>query len=478
MKIFVLNPPYPVAIIREGRCQSPQNMRKNSVPQMTLAYLAANLEAAGHQVVACDAIALGLSEADTIKRMQDFKPDLALFNTTTPSIANDLKFAEKFKAMIPDCFIALFGTHVTATHRETMEANTFIDATIRNEPEWAALALAEALAKRGSKTESMDVAGCTLRVRDVIRECLPRDFVTDLDSLKFPAWQHFPVDEYLHPVFNKPYLMVNTSRGCVHGCVFCVAHQFYGRKVRYRSVESVVTEIRDHVMGRFGVRHIWLYADDFTRNPEYVKKLCRAILKEKLKIVWWTNTRVDVKDEEMFRLMKQAGCHMLSIGGESADPEILKRIRKATKPADIRETVRILRKVGINSLVYFLIGLPGETRETIRTTIEFSKSINPDYVEFYPATPYPGTEFQQIAFRENMIEVHEWEKYMCGGSEFVVKIPGVEKWELEGILRKAFREFYFRPMYFWIFLKRIMHPMEFLRLARFGIGYVFRFFRS
>lgn len=478
MKILVLNPPYPTAIIREGRCQSPQNMRKNSVPQMTLAYLAANLEAEGHQVAAYDAIALDLSEAEVIQRMRDFAPGLALFNTTTPSITGDLKFAEKFKTALPDCFLALFGTHVTVTHRGIMKTNVFVDAVIRHEPEWTAQALARALEKQPSKHDPIEVAGCTLRNGGTISECLPRDFSPDLDVLKFPAWEHFPTQDYLHPVFNKPYLMVNTSRGCVHGCIFCVAHQFYGRKVRYRSVESVITEIRDHVLGRFGVRHIWFYADDFTRDPEYVKNLCRAILKEKLNIVWWTNTRVDTQDEEMFRLMKQAGCHMLSIGGESADPEILKRIRKATQPEDIRETVRILRRVGINSLVYFLIGLPGETRETIRRTVEFAKAINPDYVEFYPATPYPGTEFHQIAVRENMIETHEWEKYMCGGSEFVVKIPGVQKGELEGILRKAFRQFYFRPAYFGIFLKRMMRPMEFVRLVRFGMGYVFRFFRS
>jgi radical SAM superfamily enzyme YgiQ (UPF0313 family) len=445
---------------------------------MTLAYLAANLGAAGHEVVAYDAIASNLSEAEIIRLMQGFEPDLALFNTTTPSIANDLRFARKFKTMLPDCFLALFGTHITATHREIMDANPFIDAAIRCEPEWTAQELAEALMKRKSKNEPMDVAGCTIRARETIRECSPRNFSTDLDSLPFPAWEHFPIREYLHPVFNKPYLMVNTSRGCVHQCIFCVAHQFYGRKVRYRSVESVITEIRDHVLGRFGVRHIWFYADDFTRDPAYVKALCRAIIKEKLNVVWWTNTRVDKRDEEMFRLMKQAGCHMLSIGGESADPDILKRIRKATKPEDIRETVRMLRRVGINSLVYFLIGLPGETRKSIRTTIEFAKSVNPDYVEFYPATPYPGTEFHETAAREGMIETQDFEKYMCGGSEFVVKIPGVEKGELESILRNAFREFYFRPTYLWIFLKRIMHPMEFFRLVRFGAGYVFRFFRS
>lgn len=475
MKILIVNPPHPVPLIREGRCQSPQDMRKNSIPQMTLAYLAGVLGREGHSLVVRDCIALGEKPEDLFAALSDFSPQLALINTTTPSITNDVLFAKEFREQFPECFIAFFGTHVTALSSETLAEAPFLDAIIRNEPEWTAMELARTLEK--GPLDGEEIPGLTARVKGEVVAFPNRQFSPDLDALGFPDWRSLPLNSYIHPIFNKPYVMVNTSRGCIHNCIFCVGHQFYGKKVRFRSVESILDEIENYLMAELGIRHFWFYADDFTRSAEYVKKLCRAIIDRNLKITWWTNTRVDNKDEEMFALMKQAGCYMLSIGGESGNAEMLKRIKKGTRPQDIRETVKILRKVGINSLVYFLIGLPGETRETIRETVEFAKSIQPDYVEFYPAIPYPGTEFYAQALEQKLIVDGHWNAYMCGGSDFVVHIQGVEKDELEKILRQAYREFYFRPSYFLIVLRRIAHPSEFFRLMKFGISYMLRFFK-
>ena len=342
---------------------------------------------------------------------------------------------------------------------------------IRHEPEWTSVDLATALENGDTQN---GVPGCTTK-KDGQIAVFEREYNLDLDSLPFPAWQYFPISQYIHPVFNKPYLMVNTSRGCIHNCIFCVGNIFYGKKVRFRSVDSVIEELENHIIGNFNINHVWFYADDFTRSHEYVKELCSAIIDRNLKITWWSNTRVDKPDEEMFRIMKKAGCFMLSIGGESGNAQILKTIKKGTKPEQILNTVNILRKVGINSLVYFLIGLPSETRETINETIDFAKRINPDYVEFYPATPYPDTEFYQIARDQNLIVDESWDHYMCGGDQFVIQIPGVRKEELDLILRKAFRDFYLRPVYVWVLLKRMLHPAEFIRLLIFGMGYFKRF---
>jgi radical SAM superfamily enzyme YgiQ (UPF0313 family) len=120
--------------------------------------------------------------------------------------------------------------------------------------------------------------------------------------------------------------------------------------------------------------------------------------------------------------------------------------------------------------------LPGETRETIRETIEFAKTINPDYVEFYPATPYPGTRFYEIAAGDGLIVNTSWNDYLCGGNEFVIQIPGVTKNELDMILRDAYREFYVRPAYAAVFLRKALKPAEFIRLVQFGFGYIGRFF--
>ncbi len=474
MRILILNPPYYMPIIREGRCQSPQNMRKTSIPQMTLAYLAGVLGREGHVLKVYDCIASGMTNENLFAEMDKFLPELAIINTTTPSINADLLFAEAFKKRYPNCFTAAFGTHVTALHKDILEKNTFLDCVIRREPEWTALELSAAISNGGVPDQG--IPGCTVRVNGKIVISPDREYSPDLDSLGFPAWEYFDKSNYIHPIFNKPYVLVSISRGCVHNCIFCVGRLYYGKKVRFRSIASVIDELENHVIGKFGIRYVWMHADDFTYSPEYVKELCKAIINRKIKITWWTNTRVDKCDEEMFRLMKEAGCFMLSIGGESGNAQILKMIKKGTKPEHIKNTVKLLRKVGINSLVYFLIGLPGETRETIQETLNFAKEINPDYVEFYPATPYPGTEFFDIAKSQKLIVDFNWNNYLTGGSQFVVEILGVKKGELERILRKAYREFYIRPAYAWLLFKRILQPTEFFRLISFGIGYFKRFF--
>jgi radical SAM superfamily enzyme YgiQ (UPF0313 family) len=441
---------------------------------MTLAYLAGVLGRAGHALRVHECIASGITTETLFSEMDRFNPELALINTTTPSINSDMTFVQRFKERYPDCCTTVFGTHVTALHDSIMAGNPPVDCVIRNEPEWSAVELAAELQSEGGIAHS--IPGCTVRIDGEIIAFEDREYNPDLDSLGFPAWEYFDQGRYIHPIFNRPYVMVNTSRGCIHNCVFCVAHVFYGKKVRFRSVRSIVDELEHHVIGKYGIRHVWMYADDFTRSPDFVKELCRAIIARRIKITWWTNTRVDKPDEEMFRLMKEAGCFMLSIGGESGSAGILRNVKKGTRPEQIEQTVGILRKVGINSLLYFLIGLPGETRETIRETLDFAKKCNPDYVEFYPATPYPGTDFFETARAENLIVERNWDKYLCGGTEFVIDIPGVDKAELDHILKRAYREFYFRPAYVGILFRRAVRPAEFARLILFGARYVRRFF--
>lgn len=473
MKILIINPPYHISIIREGRCQSSQNMRKTSIPQMTLAYLAGIHGRGGHTLKVYDCIASGITNEDLFMDMDEFQPEAAFINTVTPSINADLLFVEAFKKRYPGCFTVVFGTHVTVLHQEMMNKNSFIDCVIRHEPEWTSQELISALQDGRIPDEGID--GCTIRVNGKVIVSADREYNSDLDSLGFPAWEYFDKSRYFHPIFNKPYVMVSASRGCVHNCIFCVGHLYYGKKVRFRSITSVINELENHVIGKFGIHHVWMHADDFTCSPEYVKKLCKAIIERKIKITWWTNTRVDKRDEEMFRLMRDAGCFMLSIGGESGNAQILKMIKKGTRPEHIKDTVKLLRKVGISSLVYFLIGLPGETRETIQETVDFAKQINPDYVEFYPATPYPGTEFFDIVRAKNLVVDVNWDNYMTGGSHFVIEIPGVKKEKLDRIIRKAYREFYLRPAYAWILFKRALRPAEFLRLMSFGFSYFRRF---
>ena len=466
MIIAVINPPYAVPFIREGRCQSPQSFRKNSVPQMSLALTAGVLRRAGYEVRVFDAIALDLSAGTIADALAGSPPDLLLVNTSTPTIASDLAFVEALKARFPAAVAAVFGVHPTVLDRAVLETAPGLDAVIRGEPEWAALDLAAAVA---AGSLDVELSGCTIRTGGRIVAYPDRTPRADLDELNFPAWDLLPLDQYIHPVYRKPYLTINTARGCRHRCIFCVGPLYYGRTIRRRTPGSLVAEIRRDLES-FGVRHFWFYAEDFTEDPDFVKALCRTLVESGLKIVWWSNTRVDTADPELFALMKKAGCRMLSIGGESGSAEMLKDMRKGALSGQLERTVRMLRKAGIDSIVYYIFGLPGETEGRIRETIAAAKRANPDYVEFYPAVPYPGTEFYDRLRREGRVLNDDWSLYHYG--DFVVDTPGFTPELMRARIRRAYRSFYLRPRYAFTLFRKLRRPASFLNLVRFGWGYL------
>ena len=293
------------------------------------------------------------------------------------------------------------------------------DAVIRGEPEETAVALAEAII---NDTGIAGTPGLTARRGDEVVVGENRKMQRQLDELGWPARDLLPNHLYVHPIAQERYTTVNISRGCPQRCIFCVAPIYYGKPIRKRAVDHVLDEIQEDVIERHGIRHCWFYADDLTADEEYLGGICEGILSRGLKIRWWGNTRADVQNEELFNLMSRAGCTMLSIGGESGSNAILEKARKNIVADDIRITIEQLRRARILSLVYFIVGLPGETRETIHETVAFAKKVRPDFVEFYPATPYPGTEFGQIAEEQAMITDRDLSRYECGGTEFVVEV--------------------------------------------------------
>ena len=470
MYVYLLNPPADRPMIREGRCQSPGNMRSTSVPQLSLAYIATSLRRSGAEVALVDAIAENWSVEDVDREFRRRRPDLLVVNTTTPTIQNDVTVLRELKQLHPDLPFIVFGAHATATHRALLETHDFLDAAVRGEPELTIRELAE---RHGRGESWVGTAGATVRADDgSLAEGPERKMVQKLDELGWPARDLLPHHHYIHPLSGERYTTINVGRGCPQQCIFCVAPIYYGRPLRFRTPDDVVREIREDVIGRHGIRYLWFYADDLTANVTYLKDLCRKIIDAKLDIRWWGNTRADLQDQELFDLMAQAGCMMLSIGGESGSDTILENAKKGCTAEDIKITVKMLRKAGITSLVYFIIGLPGETRETVAETIAFSKKANPDYVEFYPATPYPGTEFRRVAESHNLITSNDWDRYECGGTRFVVKVADYTPEELDRQLREAYRQYYFRWGYMRPrILREVRNPKRLAKLARFGVEY-------
>ena len=220
---------------------------------------------------------------------------------------------------------------------------------------------------------------------------LTRPFIADLSDMPLPLHQLLPLDKYRMPMIKGPFTFIVTSRGCPAGCTYCIKHVSYQFTARLRTPEDIMEEL--WTLKKLGMNNIHMYADLFTVNREQVMGLCELMIKEDIQIKWTCNSRVDYVDEELLQRMSKAGCWLISWGIESGNEQILRHVRKGAYPDKAERALQWARDAGIMNWGYFIIGLPGETEETIRQTIDFAKKLPLDIALFHVAAPYPGTPF-------------------------------------------------------------------------------------
>ena len=437
MNILLLNPPFRKPVIREGRCQTELATRNCSIPQMSLSYMATQLERAGHRCQIIDSIAIDADEKLIKMAIQYNKYELVFVNTSTPTIESDLSVCEMIRLQT-GAKVAVFGCHVTALADEIM-ATGKVDCIISGEPELSAVEIAKELSSHGKLSQWN-------------YECPPVD---NLDMLGFPARHLLPNNLYIHPVYGKPFATINIARGCPHGCIFCTASQYYGKGVRVRSCESIIREI-EHCIERYGIKHFWMYAEDGLCKNSPVHDAYFVLRAKELGITWWCNSRADNIDVPTAARLKKSGCVLVSIGAESGDRHTLDIIGKRSSPETTKRAVRCLREAGVESLPYFIIGWPWDWKGTIDTTIDFACELDSDYCEFYTPTPFPGTDLYRL-YRDD-IEILDWSRFYCGGTEDIYGTA-------QGDIKRAYRRFYLRPKY----IARKLFSRNLWRLAKFGI---------
>lgn len=302
-----------------------------------------------------------------------------------------------------------------------------------------------------SEAQLAAIKGLGWRCRGQIALNWDRPFFRSLDDLPIPYHHLLPLDKYRMPMIKGPYTFIVTSRGCPAGCKYCIKHVSYQNSVRLRSPEKLIEEM--WLLYDLGVHHIHMYADLFTVNREQVVELCKLILREGLKVRWTCNSRVDYVDDEMLRLMGRAGCSLIAWGIESGSAWILERAHKGYKMEQARQALRWAKQAGIKNWGYFIIGLPGETVETIQETIAVSKTLPLDIALFHVAAPYPGTPFffevvENGWFRRGT----DWEEVDMDQAT-VLDYPNLKAEDLLYWQKRAFREWAFRPGPIWTMLK-------------------------
>ncbi len=452
--VLLVNPPAPDGGIWI-RCQHRvgRRSRENMIwPQVSLAQLAAMLHP-DYSVGVVDAIAERMGWEEFQRRLRDAQPRYYVTQVTAPTLTNDMYGV--FLAKSLGARTIAFGTHVTPMTRESMEPFPSLDFVLRGEPELTLRELVDTLeeAEGEGSVDLSHVQGLAWRRDGQIVVNADRPFIPNLDDLPLPLHHLLPLDKYRTPMLKGPYTFVVTSRGCPGGCRFCIKHVNYQYSVRVRSPENIMEEL--WLLKGLGIHNIHMYADLFTVDRQQVMGLCSLILKEGLKIRWMCNSRVDFVDEEMLRLMGKAGCWMIAWGIESGSEEILRRAHKGISLEKVERALRWSRAAGIKNFGYFIIGLPGETEETIQQTIDFSKRLPLDLALFHIAAPYPGTPFFFEVLENGWFRPGtRWEEVDMDCST-VLDYPGLSAEQLERAARRAFKEWAMRPGPALTFLKSV-----------------------
>ncbi len=485
--ILLVNPPTPDGQLwirtqhRVGR-----RTRENMVwPQVSLAQMAALLHPA-YSLKIIDANAERMGWKEFARLLDKYQPKYYMTQMAAPTLENDMYGV--FLAKARGAKTIAFGTHVTPIPRETMLPYPALDYALVGEPDLTIRDLLDHLENKfadrspeikklfencdptyqpsnglDGKPDLSGVKGLAWRRGEDIIINLPRPFIADLNDMPIPMHELLPLNKYLMPMIKGPFTFIVTSRGCTAGCTYCIKHVSYQYSVRLRSPELIMEELWK--LKKLGINNIHMYSDLFTVSREQVIDLCHRIIDEKLNIWWTCNSRVDYVDEEMLALMGKAGCRLISWGIESGNEQILRHARKGAYPDKAEKALRWAKKAGIMNWGYFIIGLPGETEETIQQTIAFAKKLPLDIALFHVAAPYPGTPFFFEVVKEGWFRPGtRWEQVdMDKGT--VLDYPGLPAERLLYWQKRAFREWAFRPGPIFTYIKMLLSDMSTLKTA-------------
>lgn len=472
MRVLVLSPPTESTanVVRDliyGCWCKGKRIAGAKSPPTNLLYVATILKQQGHDVRLLDATA----EFKTAAYVKDIitNYDVAIISTSTMTFHEDADFLSELKRINPSLKTIMFGSHVTFYPKDSFNYAKALDIAVRKEPDFIIRDVVNALKKGDCSWKK--VRGISYRENSRVKVNPDYPWITDLDELPIPDRELLPKGvDYFNPIVKRiPYTTAMTSRACPSKCTFCTVPAFYGVRVTHRSADNVMLEMR--YLRDLGFKEIWFRDETFTVYGKRNRELYRKLIEEKLDITWLCNGKVNTVNREILKQMKRAGCHMIKFGVESGVQRILDNVRKGTTLKQTEDAFRLCREIGIDTHAHFMLGMPGETKETIKTSIRFARKIKPSTVTFGICTPYAGTEmFDKVA--KNHPEIKDGSglnlKALHEKSFFNQHFTDLTAEELESSLRKAYRNFYFRPTYALERLSKVKNLDEFRRLVMAG----------
>ena len=464
-QVLVINEPFVKGFNRTQRWAARTRGRVLRAPDW-LAYATAVLEEAGVEVKLYDFPAMDWDKDDLRRLVQRENPDFVVLDATTPSIFSDIECARICKD-VSRAVVVMVGPHVSALPEETLRsAKGAVDVVCVGEYDYTVLDVV----RNVNDLERVKGIGY-LGDNGLPTINQPRPLVEDLDSLPFPAWHHLDLMKYFDGGKLYPYIDIFSGRGCPHSCIFCLWPQvMHGKRVRLRSPERVVDEMEHDIklcpkVTRGG--EFFFEDDTFTLVKTNAMAICEEILRRDLRITFSVNARTDTADEELFFLMKRAGCRELLVGFESGDPAILAAIKKKETVEDARRFMELAHKAKIDVHGCFVLGLPGETEETMEKTIEFALELGLHTVQFSAAVPYPGTAYFEYCRQNHLLTTEQWDHWLDDGEQAaVIDHPGLGQQAVKDAVDSGLRRFYFRPSYMIRFLLQTRSTTDLYRKLR------------
>ncbi len=422
-------------------------------PPIGLAYIAAVLEK-DYDVTILDSVVegyeteirlddsrirYGLTFEEVKDRIEALQPDVVgVSNLFSSGFRDATQICSLVKKIDKDIITVIGGPHPSALPEEVL-VHGDIDFVVIGEGEYSFRDLLKGI----EEGDLSDLDGIAYRDDGQVRLLPKTRFIENLDELPFPARHLLPMEKYfgISEAFivtkRKPFTPMNTSRGCVARCSFCPVHATWGGRWRARSAENVLAEI-EHLVDKYGVKEIHFDDDNITLNRQRAKDIFQGIIDRKLDIMWTVPPGLALwaVNDELLKLMKESGCYKLFIAVESGDERILHDIIR--KPLDLKKVkplVRTMRKLGIETESYFVVGMPGETEESLRRTFKFARDIDTDVTHYFFANPIPGSELWDICaeggyFKENF----SYENIRMERSN--INTPGLPAEELEKMIAR------------------------------------------
>lgn len=476
MKVFFLNIPFHERYSRESR--SP-----GVAPSGTLYYpiylaLAAGVtRKGGHTIDFLDAPADRYDLAQTKERIKKFAPDLIVSTTVTASVCHDVQVMDDLSEST-GAMTMLVGTHATARPIETLQMSKRLDFVAVGEYDFTILDVANHFGAGKKREELSSVLGLAYRLGDQFLRNADRPMWEKMDEIPWASliYKDFlKIENYSYGAQLHPEITIVGGRGCPYQCTYCVFPQtITGQRYRARSVKDVVDEMEFIVKTWPHNKEIMFEDDTMTLDKVRMREMSEEIIRRGLQVTWSGNARADFDDVELLKLMHKSGCRLFCVGFESDDQEMLRNMKKGGATGKIREKfVDACKQAGILIHGCFLLGGAGETKDTMRGTLEFAKRMNPDTAQFFPMMVYPGTRAYEEAKKRGELETENYATWLKGSGYYMSQLnrTSISKEELTAFCDQALKEFYFRPGYLWSKLKQFaLKPRERSRIVK-GLQY-------